>query len=236
MSEKVVIGDAELWQGDCAEILNSIPFCDLVLTDPPYGIGESSKKQKTRGSLVYPPTDYGFYDWDQSPPKKELLNAIIAKAKHAILWGGNYFGLPAASKILVWDKISNGDFSDCELAWTNLPGAVRIFRHMWTGYLRDSERNVQRVHPTQKPVVLMGWCLGFAPQAQVVFDPYMGSGTTGVACARLNKKFIGIERDQRYFDISCERISQAYMQKDLFSFDQVIEDKPSVLLNQESLL
>ena len=152
-----------------------------------------------------------------SRPAPLRLPRCVASAKIVILWGGNYFGLPAASKWLVWDKENTGDFADCELAWTNLPGAVRIFRHMWNGMLRASERNTPRVHPTQKPVALMDWCIGQAGDVSTVFDPFMGSGTTGVSCANLGKAFIGVEREPRYFDIACERIKAAQAQTRLFA-------------------
>ena len=229
--EKVVIGNAELWHCDCRDALPTLARFDLVLTDPPYGIGESSRRNATRGKpfgsrvdakntrgTYVPPTDYGTYEWDESPPSADLLQSVVSAARSAVIWGGNYFGLPASSKWLVWDKLNSGDFADCELAWTNLPGAVRIFRHMWNGMLRDSERTTPRVHPTQKPVALMGWCIG-QTNAGSILDPFMGSGTTGVACAKLGKKFTGIERERRYFDIACERISRAQAQGALFDPD-----------------
>jgi DNA modification methylase len=236
-----VIGNATLHLADCAEVI-SLVKADLLLTDPPYGIGESSKRNASRGKpfgsrvdgkntkgTYVPYVDYGFYWWDQSPPSVEQIAACIAAAKHSILWGGNYFGLPAASKWLVWDKENSGDFADCELAWTNLPGAVRIFRHMWNGMLRASERNTPRVHPTQKPVALMDWCINQADyktskdgtvaigSVQSVFDPFMGSGTTGVACANMGKSFVGVEREPRYFEIACDRIKAAQAQPRLFA-------------------
>lgn len=217
------IGNATLYLADCAQIMPTLTDrFDLLLTDPPYGIGESSQRNATRGTVSarvkrYTVTDYGDYDWDTSPPSPELTASAIDRARLAIMWGGNYFGLPAASKWLVWDKENTGDFADCELAWTNLPGAVRIFRHMWNGMLRASERGYQRVHPTQKPIALMDWCIAQAGDVTSVFDPFMGSGTTGIACANMGKKFVGIERDERYFDIACKRIEAAYAQGRLFA-------------------
>lgn len=224
MHEVVKIRDASLHLADCEAVMHpwATSKVDLLLTDPPYGIGESSKKNSTRGtsSAIWSRarvTDYGHYDWDQKPPDASQIEMLVASAKMSILWGGNYFGLPAASKWLVWDKENTGDFADCELAWTNLPGAVRIFRHMWNGMLRASERNSPRVHPTQKPVALMDWCISQAGDVGTVFDPYMGSGTTGVACVNMGKKFIGIEREPRYFEIACTRIEAAYAQGRLFA-------------------
>jgi DNA modification methylase len=224
------IGKATLHLADCAEVLATLEPVDLLLTDPPYGIGESHKRNNSRGKpfgsraddkntrgTYVPPTDYGEYEWDHEPADPAMLAQLVAKAGAAIIWGGNYFGLPAASKWLVWDKENSGDFADCELAWTNLPGAVRIFRHMWNGMLRASERNAPRVHPTQKPIVLMEWCLTQAGTPQTVLDPFMGAGSTGVACAHMGREFIGIEREPRYFDAACSRIAAAYAQGRLFA-------------------
>lgn len=222
------VGNATLYLADCADVIPLQAPADLLLTDPPYGVGESSKKnasrgkpfgggeKNTRGKTILP-TEYGDYDWDHSPPEASTLAACQASARLSIIWGGNFFGLPAASKWLVWDKENSGDFADCELAWTNLPGAVRIFRHMWNGMLRASERNAPRVHPTQKPIVLMEWCVAQAGEVESIVDPFMGSGTTGVACANLGKRFIGIEREPRYFEIACERIAAAQSQQRLFA-------------------
>jgi len=223
MHRIVKIRDASLHLADCEAVLHpwATSQVDLLLTDPPYGIGESSKNHKSRnrvagGKPIISP-DYGSDGWDDEPPSASQIARCVASAKLSILWGGNYFGLPAASKWLVWDKENSGDFADCELAWTNLPGAVRIFRHMWNGMLRASERNSPRVHPTQKPIALMDWCISQAGDVATVFDPYMGSGTTGVACVNMGKKFIGIEREERYFDIACSRIEAAYAQGRLFA-------------------
>jgi site-specific DNA-methyltransferase (adenine-specific)/modification methylase len=217
----VIIGDATLYLGDCMEVLPLIGNADVVITDPPYGIGESSKNHKSRnrvkgGKAIISP-DYGTSDWDDKPPSFDLLQAVIGAAPHAVLWGGNYFMVPPSSKWLVWDKLNSGDFADCELAWTNLPGAVRTIRHMWNGMMRDSERGTPRVHPTQKPVAVMAWCIEQCGACEMILDPFMGSGTTGVAAIQLGRKFIGIERDERYFEIACKRIEQAVAQGRLFA-------------------
>jgi DNA modification methylase len=234
VTEVVTIGDATLYLGDCMDVLPTLERVDAVITDPPYGIGESSKRNATRGKAFgsradkkntrgtyVPPTDYGAYGWDTKPADASLIDACVVAADSCVIWGGNYFGLPAASKWLVWDKLNSGDFADCEIAWTNLPGAVRIFRHMWNGMLRDSERNAPRVHPTQKPIGVMLWCIEQAGNPQTILDPFMGSGTTGVACAQLGRTFTGIERERKYFDIACERISRAQAQGQMFPPEQV---------------
>lgn len=224
------IGNATLYLGDCMDILPTLPKADAVITDPPYGIGESHKRNASRGKpfgsrvdgkntkgTFVAPTDYGEYEWDHVPASGLQITACIEAATAAVIWGGNYFGLPAASKWLVWDKENSGDFADCELAWTNLPGAVRIFRHMWNGMLRASERNAPRVHPTQKPIALMEWCITQAGEPQSILDPFMGSGSTGIACVNMGRKFVGIEIEPRYFENACERISAAHAQGRLFA-------------------
>ena len=230
IGEIITIGKATLYHGDCREILPTLQKVDLVLTDPPYGIGESSRKNATRGKpfgsridskntrgTYVAPTDYGIYSWDTAPPDPELLEMVLDAGVCCCLWGGNYFGLPAAPKWLVWDKINSGDFADCELAWTNFGGAVRIFRHMWNGMLRASERQRPREHPTQKPIEVMRWSIEKIPGApETILDPFMGSGTTLVACQKLGRHGIGIEIDPEYFEIACRRVDEAARQPDLF--------------------
>jgi site-specific DNA-methyltransferase (adenine-specific)/modification methylase len=207
---KEVIGSATLYLGDCLEILPTLPKVDAVITDPPYGIGEAAGKNASRTKLAVA-TDYGNDDWDNAPLDPARLALVLAAAPKVVMWGGNYYSLPAASKWLVWDKINSGDFADCELAWTNLPGAVRMFRHMWNGMLRDSERG-PRVHPTQKPVALMRWCLQQAKGPTSGVDACMGSGPVGIACHEIGAKYFRIEKESKYFDIACERIENAQRQ------------------------
>ena len=217
MPEKVVIGNAELWHGDCREVLPLLPMCDLILTDPPYGIGEAAGKNKSRTKMAVA-KDYGNDAWDNEPPPAWVIELMRAKAKWQVLFGGNYYSLPPATCWLVWDK-ENGDsdFADCELAWTNLPKAVRRLRWRWAGMLQqDMATKEVREHPTQKPVPVMRWALTQVFDAATVCDPFMGSGTTGVACMLEGRKFTGIERERKYFDIACERISRAQSQGALF--------------------
>lgn len=209
-----VIGDCTLYLGDCLEVMPTLGKVDAVVTDPPYGIGESNEKNASRVRLATP-TDYGHYAWDSAPATPEQISALRACSRQQIIFGGNYFSLPPTSCWLVWDK-QNGanDFADCELAWTNLPKAVRRIYWRWNGMIRKGDD--VREHPTQKPVGVMEWCLTHVPDARTILDPFMGSGTTGVACVKLGRKFIGIELDEGYFDIACRRIEEAYRQPDFF--------------------
>lgn len=195
---------ATLYHADCRDVLPLLPQVDLVLTDPPYGIKESNEKNLTRGKLAAP-RDYGHYEWDREIVSSCLLSACLKIGKMQICFGGNFYALPPSSCWLVWDKLNGAnDFADCELAWSNLPGAVRIFRHRWNGMIRQG--NEPRWHPTQKPIALMRWSLSFAPHAQLILDPFAGSGTTLVAAKQLGRKSIGIEIEEKYCAIAAERL------------------------------
>ncbi len=209
------IGDCQLFLGDCLEILPTLGKFDAVVTDPPYGIGENEKKVASRGKLAKP-KDYGSFNWDTEPANAAQISAMFGCSRNQIIFGGNYFELPPTSCWLVWDK-QNGenDFADCELAWTSLPKAVRRIYWRWNGMIRKGGED--REHPTQKPVGVMEWCLTHLPQGtKTVCDPFMGSGTTGVACIKAGMKLTGIELNPDYVEIACERIRKAYAQPDMF--------------------
>ena len=210
----VIIGDATLYCGDCMSVLPTLDKVDAVITDQPYGIGESSAKVASREKLAAA-TDYGFFDWDKAPPNPEVIELIRTKGECLAFFGGNYFHLPPTSCWLVWDKMNSGDFADCELVWTNWPKAVRRLQWRWNGMIRQG--NEPRYHPTQKPLEVMKWVIELCPLSNTILDPFMGSGTTGVAAIQLGRKFIGIEREPKYFDIACKRIEQAVAQGQLFA-------------------
>jgi site-specific DNA-methyltransferase (adenine-specific)/modification methylase len=229
MAEKVTIGNCELYLGDCREVLPLLPQCDLILTDPPYGIGadKNLRANKQYGKAAAPSKDYGVGNWDRDPPPVWVIELMRDKSKYQIFWGGNYYTLPPAVGWLVWDK-DNGDnrYADCELAWTNLQQAIRRLKWRWAGMLQqDMANKEEREHPTQKPVPVMRWALMQAKGVQTVCDPFMGSGTTGVACVMEGLQFVGIERERKYFDIACRRIEQAYAQPRLIEDIKVEADK-----------
>jgi site-specific DNA-methyltransferase (adenine-specific)/modification methylase len=232
---KVKIGKATLYLGDCMDILPTIDQVDAVITDPPYGIGESSNKIKARqrkqggkSTALADQRDYGEFNWDETAPAQELIELIRQKAKYQAFFGGNYFHLPPTSCWLVWDKLNgNNDFADCELAWTNWPKAVRRLQWRWNGMIRQG--NEERFHPTQKPLGVMKWVIDLCPNSDTILDPFMGSGTTGVAAMEMGKQFIGIERERQYFDIACERIELAQKQQDMF-IEPVIQPEQKGLL------
>ena len=208
IKKDVTIGDCRLILGDCLEVMPLLGKVDAVVTDPPYGIGEHGGRFRDRKGGGHRVLDKK--QWDNARPSDEIFNAMLAASCPTIIWGGNYFAdlLPASKGWLYWDKLMGGDFADGELAWTNLDRALRKFTMC--------NKMGGKQHPTQKPVALMQWCLGFLPDAQTILDPFMGSGTTLVACAKLGRKGIGIELDPDYFEIACKRVREAYAQPDLF--------------------
>ena len=216
MAEKVVIGNAELWHGDCRAILPTLPECDLILTDPPYGLGIDGQKQSVNKNPKHNRKAHEFLGWDSETPERFVFELLRYKSKGQIVWGGNYFvdKLPHPTKgWLFWDKGQRGlTMSDGELAWTSFDFPTRAFTANRVEIQTDGAE-----HPTQKPARLMVWCLSLVPDAETVCDPFMGSGTTGVACVNLGKQFTGIERERKYFDIACERIARAQAQERLFA-------------------
>ena len=205
--DEVTIGNCRLIHGDCREVLPLLPAHDLLLTDPPYGIGEDGGRFRDRKGGGHRVLER--MGWDSERPSAWVFGLMQEKADSVVIWGGNYFAdlLPASKGWLYWNKLMGGDFSDGELAWTNLDRALRHFQYC--------NKEHGKEHPTQKPLPLMEWCLSFFPEAQTVCDPFMGSGTTGVACARMGLQFVGIERERKYFDIACRRIEQAQAQGQL---------------------
>ena len=213
--QEQTIGNARLILGDCRDVLPTLGKVDAVVTDPPYGIGIDGQKGSDRKDGTQMRKHHESLGWDKETPPADLLRDIIAAGTWAIVWGGNYFmeALPPQKAWLVWDKEQTGlTMSDGELAWSNLPMVLRIKKMHRTHLWQD-----QPEHPTQKPVKLMRWCIGLLPVPnQTILDPFMGSGTTGVAAVQMGRDFIGIEREERYFDIACRRIEQAQRQGDLF--------------------
>ncbi len=222
IKREVVIGDCRLLLGDCREILPLLGRVDAVVTDPPYGIGESSKKAETRG--VKPSSkwrnpiakDYGADNWDKNI-NQDAIDISRGMSKHQIIFGGNYYSLPPAKCWLIWDK-KNGDtdFADCELAWTNLDKSVRKIDWLWSGFKKQVPED--RFHLTQKPRAVMEWCIGhLPPETRTILDPFMGSGTTLVACAKLGKRGVGIEISEQHFETACARVRDAYSRPDMFA-------------------
>lgn len=209
------IGDCTLYLGDCMDVMPTLGRVDAVVTDPPYGIGIDGQKESINKNPKHNRKFFEARGWDSATPSFGVFEAMRAASDVQIIWGGNYFvdrGLLPKKGWLVWDKGQRGlTMSDGELAYSSLDKPLRMFTLNRGALSQDGT-----AHPTQKPVRLMSWCLTHIPNAQTILDPFMGSGTTGVACVKAGRKFIGIERDPDYFDIACERIRKAYAQPDMF--------------------
>lgn len=201
---KEVIGGATLYLGDCLEVLPGLGVFDAVITDPPYGIAKLWKGGSERHGWTKANAEAGLRNqWDDKALDEAAVAALLAAGREHIIWGGNYFPLPPSRCWLVWNKPErNFSLAEAELAWTSKDAVVRVF---------DGPRSDQgREHPTQKPVALMRWCV--AKTHGTVCDPFMGAGTTGVACMELQRPFVGIEVEPTYFDIACRRIEDAQRQ------------------------
>lgn len=206
----------QLYHGDCLEILPTLEAASVgaVITDPPYGINLDKGFSATGKAGIIPRAgsvrEYNG-NWDKSRPDKKIFQILIALDKPMLIFGGNYFSdyLPVGGHWLVWDKLNTmPTFSDAELIWTSFPrNSVKIFKYSTNGMFAKEH---DREHPTQKPVGVMKWILErYTEPGDIILDPFMGSGTTGVAAVQTGRNFIGIEMDKKYFDIAERRISQA---------------------------
>ncbi len=202
-----------LYQGDNREVLPQLEVADLLLTDPPYGIGQDkgmgSGGRGGFGNCSHRAPRRYQGDWDATRP--DNLSLYLSKAHTAIIWGGNHFSdqLPQCNKWLVWNKEQTmPSYSDCELAWTNLNGnAIKMFTYAGNGFFA---REKERWHPTQKPIALMNWCLDVAHMEEgwTILDPFLGSGSSLVAAKARGLHGIGIEREEKYIEIAIKRLSQ----------------------------
>jgi DNA modification methylase len=209
----------ELHHGDCLEVMKSIPdgSVDCVLTDPPYGknadkgtngFGDSAVRQYAGG-------------WDSKRPTREYFDRIRELSPKVIVFGGNYFAdlLPPSNCWLIWDKKGfkrfDNPFADAELLWTSMSGVVKKYTLIQQGFV--TEDTELRYHPTQKPVALLREIIrDFTKEDDTILDPFMGSGSTGVAALLENRNFIGIEKDENYFNIAKERIEGVTKREPLF--------------------
>ena len=231
MMQKVVIGSATLYQGDCMDLMATLAdkAFDLAIVDPPYGIDMDGGKIGIDGCAQA--KHYIKKDWDKFAPNAEYFNELVRVSKNQIIWGANHFAdvlpCPKSPCWIVWDKVKVGDlFADSELAWTSFKTAVRNFKYQWHGMLQgDMKNKEQRIHPTQKPVKLYEWLLtNYAKQGQNILDTHLGSGSSAIAANKLGFQFTGIELDKDYFNAACARIEKALSQTDMFA--PVVESKP----------
>ena len=202
---------SEIILGDCLEVMRTMPdkSFDLVLTDPPYGIFTREDDGMMFGKETIYSKDKTASKWDKRP-SKEYFDEIKRVGKDYVIWGGNYFAdiLGACKEPWLWDKqTGNNGYADGEMAFTSYQGTLRIFHHQWCGAFKASERGQRAMHPTQKPIELMKWCLRKTEEGQTILDPFMGSGTTAIAAKQMNRNFIGIEISPEYVKIANERLS-----------------------------
>lgn len=208
----------KIYNEDCLSFMKRVPdkYFDLVLTDPPYGINAHKKRGDTGKNKHIKQRDYKGGEWDTKIPEQEIFEEIFRISKNAIIFGGNYFleYLYNTSSFLVWDKL-NGDnlYADCELAWTNFKSAVRKYEYKWHGFIQQDMANKEtRYHPTQKPVELFKLILrDYAKEGFKIYDPFLGSGTTALACeglTHLKLEWVGTELEPDYVAIANKRLEQ----------------------------
>lgn len=222
------IGRQVLLLADSRDAIGAMPSVDLVLTDPPYGIGFSYSgggKSRTcrgaaRGRNAGRPIVGDNAAFDPRP-------FLIAPA---ILFGADHYmqRLPPGGMLHVWDKDPKGrlswdSYSDAELFWTSWTRSRTVFRYLWKGLCQEGAGEV-RHHPMAKPVALMEWCIGLRKGVDIVLDPFMGSGTTLIACQRLGKVGVGVEIDPNFFEAACIRVDEAARQPALFEIEHSAEE------------
>jgi site-specific DNA-methyltransferase (adenine-specific) len=219
----VQIGDyVTLYCGDAPVLAAALQGVGALITDPPYGTHFDFTRPRRSRTPLTPGSHHARWSTNVIGDEQPFEPAPWLHYPQVILWGANHYAsrLPDSPAWLTWDKragLPPDDHADCEHAWTNLPGVSRIYRHLWRGIIRAGEENVVhggKLHPAQKPVALMQWCV--EKTTGPVLDPYMGSGSTGVACLRLGRPFIGIEIDPHWFAIACHRLAAASQQLPLF--------------------
>jgi site-specific DNA-methyltransferase (adenine-specific) len=248
--QKVQLGTATLYQGDCMELMAALTdkAFELAIVDPPYGINATAmsmgqnlnrddgwkrdestavKVRKGRlnsggGKLKNRLLNQSDIDWDNSIPTQEYFNELMRVSKNQLIWGGNYFGLPANRGFAIWDKCQPWpNFSACEYAWDSSDKPSKIFRFSNTG----GANSETKIHPTQKPIELYMWCLSnYAKKGFSILDTHLGSGSSAIAANKLGFEFVGVELNKDYFNAACARIEKAISQQDMFA--AVIEVKP----------
>lgn len=203
----------EIILGDSLDYMKKLPdkHFDLVLTDPPYGIG-AYKNGTMGGGVLAKQSTFKPTTWDNAIPQKEYFDEMRRVSKNQIIFGGNYFieYLSNSPCWIIWDK-DNGEnnFADCELAWTSFSTAARKIKFKWQGMLQENMKDKEiKFHPTQKPIEVMKFCLDkYSKEGEFVFDPFSGGGSTLLACKEMRRNFVGVEINKEYVDIARERLS-----------------------------
>lgn len=218
MKDVIEFEDGTFYNADCMDVMKDMQDkqFDLCLTDPPYGIGIDGQKKCVCKNPKQNRKEHKNHNWDKKIPDETVFFEIFRTSKNQIIFGGNYFVkfLNDSHKgWLVWDKMQYGlTMSDCELAYTSFDTPTRMFKANRVELLKD-----YTVHPTQKPVSLFGWCLRlFSKEGDSVLDCFSGSGTTAIACHRGKRRFVCIEKDKEYFEMSVKRYEEEIKQMELF--------------------
>jgi len=237
MTEKVVIGDCELWHIDCMEYMATLPdkAFDLAIVDPPYGIkqlsvnenrDENSKFRRSMAKMVE-----SAKGWNAIKPTQEYFDELFRISNEQIIWGANNFSLPESEYFCVWDKQQTvANFASAEYAWVSMnewKHPAKVFRYQ----IHAANAVESKIHPTQKPVKLYEWLLtNYAKPGQRIIDTHLGSGSSAIAAMGMGYEFVGCELDADYFAAACRRIKQAYAQPRLFADAQQIKPEQSELI------
>ena len=206
MTKPVIIGNATLYLGDCRDILPTLKKVDAVVTDPPFGVGNFVQTSgNVRGEAV---------QWNDETPSAEFFRHLREMSGHRIIWGANFFNcFEPNGGALVWVKNQPmPNFSKAEVASSSYLKKTEIINLTWTNFVNDKVS----AHPCERPVGLYRWCIDYLPYCDTILDPFLGSGSCGVAAVQMGRKFIGIEREPKYFDIAAKRIEDAQRQGDMF--------------------
>lgn len=202
----------ELLNIDCMKYMREQPdnAFDLAIVDPPYGIGAGKKTYGKRREK------HDKKNWDQSIPDELYFSELKRVSRDQIIWGGNYFPLPLTNGWIYWDKGRDKEttFSDGELAWTSHLSLIKCARIRYDGFIGS---DIQRIHPTQKPVKLYDWLLtNYAEKGQRILDTHLGSGSSAIAAHYFGVDFVGCELDEDYYKAAKTRFENETSQETLF--------------------
>ena len=198
-----------VYNADCMDIMKGYPdkYFDLAVVDPPYGIDVTKMNMGSRKTVKPDKTKI----WDSCIPNQLYFHQLFRVSKNQIIWGGNYFSLPPSQYFAIWDKgetMYGRDFAEMEYAWIR-SGGTRIFK--------KSPNQLDRIHPTQKPVKLYDWIFkNYAKQTDKILDTHLGSGSNRIAAYKSGLSFVGIELDKDYFDAQEKRFNTFKSQLRLF--------------------
>ena len=218
LKPKIEVREGDIWQlgrhrllcGDCTikenvDLLMNGKKADMVFTDPPYGISIVDKNGKIGGSVLAKTQKYKSIKNDNTTETAEKFYKLIKDCKKIILFGGNYYlsFLPNGNW-LIWDKLNSGNYADGEMCWTNIKTNLKIYRYLWNGMIRCEKET--RVHPTQKPVSMLSEIINdFSNENEIIFDGFLGSGSTLIACKHTNRICYGMEIEPHYCSVIINR-------------------------------